>query len=175
LPVWMEVHASGTILTSSNGSSWSVQVTGVADTLRDVIWNGSWFVAVGDNGTILTSGNGSTWTKQTSGTTRALYGVAGNGERVVAGGRGIILTSTDGVTWTERDPGVSSFFIVAALVWNGKRFIAADLYGQILSSEDGIDWLAQNSVEGINVMQDIACDGQNCIGVGDGGTVLRLR
>jgi hypothetical protein len=62
------VADNGTILTSSDGRTWTAQHAqewlshGQSPDLQSVAWSGSQFVAVGDSGTILTSPDGRTWT-----------------------------------------------------------------------------------------------------------------
>ena len=71
----MTVGESGTILTSSDGVTWTSRTSGTSDKIREVTYGNSTFVTVGDNGTILTSTDGTSWTLRTSGTTHTLYGV----------------------------------------------------------------------------------------------------
>ena len=84
----------GTILTSSNGITWTTRTSGTTNSLYGVTWSGTQFVVVGLSGTILTSPDGITWTTRTSGTTNALNGVIWSGTQfVVVGNIGTILTS----------------------------------------------------------------------------------
>jgi fibronectin type 3 domain-containing protein len=69
------VGNSGTILTSSDGTTWTSRTSGTTNNLYGVTYGNSTFVTVGDSGTILTSSDGTTWTSRTSGTTNNLYGV----------------------------------------------------------------------------------------------------
>ena len=71
----MAVGQSGTILTSTEGETWTSRTSGTSNYLNDIAFGNSTFVAVGASGTILTSTNGTSWTTRTSGTTNALYGV----------------------------------------------------------------------------------------------------
>jgi hypothetical protein len=86
------------------------------ETLRDVLWANSQFMAVGDLGRITTSPDGITWTDRTSGTTEKLNGVnyvSGN-TWVVVGDNNTILKSIDnGVTWES-----SSLFVVAPTIYD---------------------------------------------------------
>jgi hypothetical protein len=73
------------------------------DTLNDVYFANSLFMAVGDNGIIRTSSDGYSWTTQTSGTTEKLNGVMFNADDsvwIVVGDNNVILQSSDdGSTW----------------------------------------------------------------------------
>lgn len=89
------VGNSGTILTSSDGISWTSRNSGTSVTLRNIEWSGSEFVVVGNSGTILSSTDGITWTINNSGTTVALSDVAWNGSKFcITGDSGTILTSS---------------------------------------------------------------------------------
>ena len=113
-PLFVSVGNSGTILTSSDGTTWTSKTSGTNEHLYGVTYANSTFVVVGDNdtgtgtGTILTSPDGTTWTSRTSGTSNELYKVIyGNSTFVIVGGSGTILTSSDGITWTSRTSGTT--------------------------------------------------------------------
>jgi hypothetical protein len=61
------VGEAGTILTSSNGTSWISRTSGGSWYKNDVNYGNSKFVTVGEQGTILTSSDGITWTSRISG------------------------------------------------------------------------------------------------------------
>lgn len=70
--------------------------------LRDVMWTGSRFVAVGDFGALLTSDNGTSWTPRNVSTGRDLLTVGFSGALIMAAGEdGLILRSSDGLAWTQ--------------------------------------------------------------------------
>jgi len=73
--IFVTVGDEGTILTSSNGISWTKRTPGTSESLYGVTYGNGLFVTVGWNGTILTSSNGISWTKRDSGTSESLYGV----------------------------------------------------------------------------------------------------
>jgi hypothetical protein len=110
--LYVSVGDNGTILTSSDGTTWTSRTSGTNKHLYGITYANSTFVVMGDNGTILTSSDGTTWTSRTSGTTNDLHrGTYGNSTFVVVGdnttGSGTILTSPDGTTWTSRTSGTS--------------------------------------------------------------------
>jgi hypothetical protein len=72
------VGASGTILGSTDGSTWTTQTSGTTNTLLGVSFaNASDGWAVGVSGTIVaTTDGGNTWSAQTSGTTNTLRSVS---------------------------------------------------------------------------------------------------
>ena len=72
---FVSVGNSGTILTSSDGISWTKRTSGKWEYLKGVTSGNGLFVTDGNSGTILTSPDGISWTKRTSGTTESLYGI----------------------------------------------------------------------------------------------------
>jgi len=117
--LFVSVGDSGTILTSSDGTTWTERTSGISEYLGGVTYGNGLFVTVGNSGTILTSSDGTTWTPGSlyhSGPQRTYVlptwfrGVTyGNGTFVTVGDRGIILTSSDGISWTQRTFGTSEF------------------------------------------------------------------
>ena len=105
--------------TSPDGASWTVWPIALdGDALVRVAWNGSLWVAVGDNGRLFTSGDGEAWTPRTSQTAQDLAGVAwGNGTWVAVGDRETILTSPDGIAWTQVHQAPSGY--LSSVVWTG--------------------------------------------------------
>ena len=98
LSLFVAVGDSGTILTSTNGVTWTPRTSGVSNSLLGVTYSDTLnlFVAVGTLGTILTSTNGVTWTSQTSGVFTDLYGVTYSDKLnlfVVVGDDGTIVLS----------------------------------------------------------------------------------
>ena len=107
----------GSILTSSNGTTWTSRTSGTSNTLYGVSYANSTFLAVGGTGTILTSSDGTTWTSKTSGSTSTLRGLTyGNNTFVTVGSSGSLptinktfLTSSDnGTSWTLRTSDISN-------------------------------------------------------------------
>ena len=91
--------------------------------LNDVLWNGSAFVAVGDNGVALSSADGVSWRQADTGTPETLYGVAWNGSHFTAVGTGgARVESEDGVAWTAVDTGTSNDLY--SVRWSGGRLLA---------------------------------------------------
>ena len=70
--MYVAFGASGTILTSSDGSSWTGRTTGVTVNLNGISYGNGVYVIVGSSGTIITSSDGISWTERASGTTNQL-------------------------------------------------------------------------------------------------------
>jgi hypothetical protein len=107
----------GGILTSPDGSTWTVKYSG-AQSFRGITYANKLFVAVGFNSIILTSTDGSNWKIVDSGVPASakqdyvFYGVTyGKGVYVICGvdiyfgDRGIILSSNDGKEWYRGNSG----------------------------------------------------------------------
>jgi hypothetical protein len=125
---------------SYDGRAWSLLVaSGVGNTQKCTIWNGSQFVSVGAAGSIYTSPDGLNWTARTSGTSNDLSGVAWSGSQFVAvGASGYVRTSPDGVTWTARSVGGSPN--LQTVSWGGGVFVIGGAAGGRWSSPDGVTW-----------------------------------
>lgn len=98
------VGTGGSILTSSNGRTWTQRDSGTTAWLVGVTYSpeARKFVAVGEQGTILTSTDGVSWTRAAnSGTTQRLNNVAyGFGTFIAVGEAGTVLFSNDAQRWT---------------------------------------------------------------------------
>lgn len=99
--------AAGAAWTSSDLNTWTKYTFGLSDPLVDLIWTGTYFVAVGNAGAVYTSTNGSTWTKRTTTITQNLTAVNYTGSKVFASGEtGVVIRSTDGgITWGNNELG----------------------------------------------------------------------
>ena len=59
-PLFVAVGDNGTILTSSDGTTWTSRTSGTTEKLRGGAYGNSTLVVVGASGTILTSSDGTT-------------------------------------------------------------------------------------------------------------------
>ena len=136
------VGTNGAVYQSSDGISWTPQVSGTANNLHGVAGGGNQLVAVGDSGVILTSPDGITWSSRVSPTSLPLYGVAySNGLYVAVGQLGTIVTSPDGVTWTKQGSGHNLY----SVTYGSAGFLAVGASGTILTSLNGANWTSQNA------------------------------
>jgi hypothetical protein len=144
--LWVAVGGNGTtsqsILTSTNGTTWTTQNSTTTEVFQDVFFaNGLW-TAVGTFKTIWTSPDGVTWTSRSNpGTSLMVYNAVryGNGLWVAVGSSGAILTSPDGVTWTLRTSGTTQQFNDVRFANN--TWVAVGNNGIIRTSTDGITWV----------------------------------
>ena len=73
--LYVSVGDEGTILSSSDGTTWTSETSATAYNLMGITYANSKFVAVGYNGNILTSSDGNSWDNRTTGTSNNLNGV----------------------------------------------------------------------------------------------------
>ena len=152
-----QVELDSITLNSTNPSSTTyMYYSPVGETLTDVLYANSLFMAVGDNGAIRTSTDGYTWINQNSDVVENLNGLtynSDNNEWIVVGDNNTIITSTDdGITWTP-----SSLFATDPTVYDvvGEPFmsgygpeelvpgIVTDNLAMIVTTRPGTDWDAQ--------------------------------
>jgi hypothetical protein len=117
--LFVAVGYNGTILTSPDGTTWTLTHTDSSTWLESVTYGNEQFVAVGYNGEILTSPDGTTWTLNISNKQALLRSVTyGDSLFVAVGDNGKILTSKADNSGVEFQPGVkpniSGFKIIIA-------------------------------------------------------------
>jgi len=140
------------VVAIADGSDWTARLTGLPFVLNDVVWDGEFFVAVGDSGTILTSADGIDWVERDSGTDANLHAAASAGsELVVAGSGATVLLSTDhGASWTTKHSG-SRVYLPAVAITDAKIVAGGmdELTGDaviIWSADHGDSWSAAASI-----------------------------
>ena len=104
--------------------------TDKAPDFYDIVFNGEYYVAVGEKGSVITSFDGLNWSLGSVGSDKNLYGITwGLNKFVAAGEEGVIFTSEDGKNWTKRDSDISSD--IYGIEGNGDKFIAVGDMGKI--------------------------------------------
>jgi hypothetical protein len=185
---------NGRILTSTDGEAWTDRTSGITATILSIIWDGSKFIAYGAARTtttrhIITSTDGITW--ETRYTSTGVNGVAADRGGLAYSGSvyvlvatnstsPFILSSPDGISWTSRTPSVSTG--LSDVMYDGSKFIAITVTGQVTTSTDGENWTtvsSTNMVNGpitsgisINAISPTVFDGQ-VYAVGDSYSVYR--
>ena len=184
------VGDAGTILSGTDGITWTTLTSGTANHLNGVT-HGGIYVAVGDGGTILTSADGTTWTAQTSGTTNILRQASSIGNTYVAvGDSGTVSTSVDsGVTWAAQTitgapnlVGVAANSQLATLDSIGlsftstclaanSLFVAVDSNGNAYTSTDGIAW-SDAIATGATGLNALVSSGFGYVAAGNAGATV---
>ena len=140
--------ANGTILKSTNGTTWTTQVSSGPKLNGISASDSSVAYAVGDNGTVQkTIDGGTNWSSQTTDSNYVLYGVdTVNATTAYAVGKsgsdGVILKTTDGTNWstTQTISGIPLNSISVAETNPNVAFAVGDA-SIILKTTDGSTWL----------------------------------
>ncbi len=138
------VGAGGSILTSTDGTTWVARTSGTAERLDGIVWTGSAFEVISSTGKFLRSTDGGVnWSTPVAGNAPAwIEGMVWSSTRVVtvgAGGR--IRTSDDGLNWTWRTSG-------AAVTLHGVAFTGG-FSAQTLAAETFFGGLRKLTVKGL--------------------------
>lgn len=139
------VGKHGTILTSSDGITWTDRTSGTNKNLYGVTGYTDNVVTVGAGGCIYSSTDVATWTARTSGVTTNLRSVCCYTTPlfVAVGDAGVILTSADMSTWSAMTSGVST--ALKGVFYGSALYVAVGNSGVILTSADGTTWSAGTS------------------------------
>ena len=142
---FVALGADGSILTSGDGLTWTLETNAVpVSGMNAIAFGAGVHVAVGNGGIIYTSSDlGSAWVPANSMTTNDLYSVSFlNGGFVATGAAGTLLTSPDGIGWTSRISNtINALRGVAFRLSAGVRYVAVGDAGTIVtSSDDGSTW-----------------------------------
>jgi len=147
----------------SNGFKWANPLP-QGNSLVDVIWNGSEFLAVGTGGSIVTSGDGQSWSLTHSAAANFLNSVAWSGTQyVVVGNQGTILSRTQNDSdWTARNSGTEKHLF--GITWTGDSFVAVGDQA-VVSSADGVHW-TPIEIPGVTVFNSIIWTGDKLVVAG---------
>jgi photosystem II stability/assembly factor-like uncharacterized protein len=141
----------GTILTSTDGRSWTTRSTPTTRNLHAVHYANGLFVAGGRRGALITSPTGVNWTSRNTGITNYIERIHwANGRWVAVGEHGDFVTSTDGVTWTFGNTGVPFTDHEGVTYGNGMWVVAGGYFrdpvfengavSTLYTSTNGINW-----------------------------------
>jgi hypothetical protein len=105
---FVAVGDGGTIISSPDGSNWSVQSFDVFPDLSGVAYADGEYAAVGTGGVILVSSNAASWTQMPSVTGNSLHGIAGDSnwrtdgmpQFITVGDSGTALQCSNGTNWS---------------------------------------------------------------------------
>ncbi len=151
---FVAVGRAGTILTSTDGSSWTPQAQQTPALFTNVAYLDSKFVVVGTSGNVLTSADGLTWTGGNVGESVTLYGVARSASIwVLTGSGGAIFTSANGTSWTRVPAsaftGGSFTSTLEGVIATASGFMTVSLGGHVLTGNaDGSSWMVTQPAAG---------------------------
>ena len=172
---FVAVGNNGTILSSSDGLTWTDQAfweTGTIEDLNGVIYGEGSFVVVGNHGTILVSPDGESWEEITpySGTINNLMVIAyGNGIFVAVDCGANVFTSPDGLAWEFAADNLT--FTPSGITFGKGIFVAVGSSGQIATSSDGVTWESQVSGTTYS-LSDVTFGNSMFVAAGQFGVVL---
>jgi hypothetical protein len=136
----------------SSDWDWTNRLSGLPFVLNDVVWNGTNFIAVGDNGVILTSADGIDWAEQASGTDVDLSAVAAEGTDIVVVGYDatVLLSIDDGQTWNIKHGAdrirLAAVTVSASQILAGGMNLNTGEPFMIRSLDRGDNWTAVDSL-----------------------------
>jgi hypothetical protein len=152
---FVAVGRSGTLLTSTDGSTWEALTPQVPTLFTHVAYLDARFVVVGSSGNVLTSPDGLSWTRSHVGQPLFLYGVARSASAwVITGAGGAIFTSGDGTNWTRVPAAAFSpgefTATLAGVTATANGFLAVSVAGHVLTgSVDGSSWTVTQPAPGV--------------------------
>ena len=148
---------------------------GLTANLNSVVFDGSRFIALGDDGSIITSTDtpALTWSAATAiaGAPAMMNALAvGAGIYVAVGDTGAIYTSSDSATtWVTRVSMTTSNLYGISYV-NG-NFIAVGASGTLSTSTDGITWATQENLVASS-LRAVAYGASSYVAIGDAGAIV---
>ena len=165
------VGEHGTIVTSADGSNWSLQNRRVDLPLYGVAHGAGVFVAVGEGGTILSSADGTNWAYRFASANTFLNDIVFANGRFLAlgsasGAASVALLSTDGINWDR--VGLGSFYANLGVTHGNGLFVSVG-FNIIRASTDGTNWstvlVPNRQVESVTYANG------SFVAVGDDGTI----
>lgn len=174
--------ASGTVLNSPDGISWTKAPTPTTENLNTVVYDGTGtYVAAGDKGIRLSSPDGATWVVQVAATAgvpgiicSSFGGFPGSKVFAVAGAGGSIITSPNGTVWTPYSLGYKHN--ITGIAYGLDMYIAVTDSGKLLTAPyDGVTTFGTTWTESSPAMtrlNGIAFANSMFVAVGNSGKIL---
>jgi hypothetical protein len=138
---FVAVTNNGTVMRSSDGSSWSEKHSQASAVFERLAYSGNGFASLGGFGAsteIYFSSDVETWERTLAFQDVILKDVTwGNGKFVACGQDGTVFVSSDGQSWDRHYVGDS--VTLRTVLWDGSRYLAAAT-GIVYRSSNGIDW-----------------------------------
>lgn len=145
------VGGKGTIVTSTDGLTFESRIYSTNENYFKVIATDSGFIAAGSQGVIRSSTDGTNWTLEDTGSDATLKDVTFGAGKAVAIGWNVIgkpygqfLVRDSNGSWQTVWPATNEFINTSIAFGNG-RFVAAGYYGEVWTSQDGMQWQKSNT------------------------------
>lgn len=174
---YLAAGAAGTILRSTDGTTWTKQTSGTNQTLYGLANNGgSGYVAVGETGTVRYSQGGETWSAGNSGTIRNLNAIIYTGRWVAVGNTGTVRISLNANDWTGVTVPTTQNLNSVVLGWDTTKYppqamliAVGDAGTQLTSLDNGSTWTKSTINAGFNFKH--ITYGRQFVAVGNWGTI----
>ncbi len=175
---WDQYGDAVIISTTSGGSNWTLQNSGISSTLHSVHFlDFSMGWAVGDEGTILKTTNGGTnWISKISGTSndlQSIFFVDPNTGWAVGGTGTIIKTIDGGQNWEPQTSGVLSFLFSIDFIDADTGWVVGSSGVILKTTNGGTDWTEQTSRTSYWLRSVDFVDINNGWVVGNEGTIIK--
>ena len=151
--LWVASGVDGQLRTSTNGVTWTPQVSTFGTTnIESVAFGNSLWVAGGSAGQLRTSTDATTWVTRVSqfGATAINEVAFANGLWVAVGDAGQLRTSTDAITWVTQVSNFGTTNIESVAFGNGV-WVAVGGFGTLRTSTDAITWVTRTSFSSLFV------------------------
>lgn len=159
------VGASGSVLSSTDGISFSSLATLTTQNLIHVASDGTGLVAISADGTLVRF-DGTNWSTPTLGANTGITDIVWNGSvYVVVGNAAKVFTSVDGVTWTAQTHVLAGN--ITDILSNGTLLVTAGSDGLATSTDNGMTWFDRTPATVAPVAKYLAFDGTSYFGFTD--------
>lgn len=157
--LFVAVGLYGSIVTSPDGTEWTLETSGTTAGLHGVNHGGGRFVAFGKDATLAASPDGHAWTLPDHNLANSLKGMAyGAGIWCALDDYGNIYSSAELTTWTVRVPSAYAGF--NDMIFAQDKFVAVGLPGVIMTSTNGVNWVSQDSGTAAQLNDIAYCNGR---------------
>lgn len=137
--------ATGTILTSPDGISWTTIATVGISTISTICFGAGIYVASNLSGQFYSSVDLVNWTLRATIATIQTWKIIFAGTQFVASNtnnaNNVLATSPDGITWTSRTGTTNSQW--QGIAYNGSIYVMVSADSHAMSSPDGITWTSR--------------------------------
>ncbi|PKM94293.1 MAG: hypothetical protein CVU84_12610 [Firmicutes bacterium HGW-Firmicutes-1] len=164
------------IAISEDGIAWTVRaISNSGSDINDIIWDGSKYVAVGENSKVYTSSDLSNWTEisvnikpgyylhKVTMYKNAYYTVLSDNNN------NVILSSTNLTEWNPINDKL--YAEISSFIENQGNLIAVGWHNTIIKTSDGINW--DSSEQFAPIFLKVIWNGNEFLAIGNDGTIVK--
>jgi hypothetical protein len=146
-------NATDAQYSDDGGATWVPTTIPTSQFIWDGLYDGTLFVACGNNGTIITSSNGANWGLSSTGVTDQAFRIIYHAGRYVVVGvsspggfpstsTGTIYTSTDLITWVAVSSSIPTTNAYLGVTYSPSlnMYLAVGEQGMMATSSNGVNW-----------------------------------